>query len=170
VKLFASSPNSRRVFTDVSVIGGRTGYGAVVRSDNKILATCRGRLPDGCLVFQAEDAALRAAMRYLSTDSSSDFDQVDILVDSQSALMSCVTPGKISALFSEIRTLILDLPASVQLYWVAAHRGHTGNEIADQLARSGALNLDFPTDQLTLPAATIRKTLRKSTDRLWELE
>ncbi len=169
VSLLPSTLNSLRVFTDGSVIGGRTGYGVVICSADKILATCRGRLPDGCTIFQAEGAAVRAALRYLPT-LLSNIDAVDILVDSQSALSSCVTTDKITPLFSEIRSLILDLPVTVQLFWVAAHKGHEGNEIADQLAKSGALSLDEPTDRLPLPMATIRAELREATSTLWEQE
>ena len=81
IPLLASTPRTRRVYTDGSVIGGRTGYGAVVCSDTSILATCRGRLPDGCSIFQAEGAGLRAVLKYLMT-MALDYDSVDILVDS----------------------------------------------------------------------------------------
>ncbi len=169
MRLFSSTLNSLRIYTEGSVIGGPTSYGVVICNYNIIVVTCRGRLPNGCSVFQAEGAAIRAALKYL-TESSTKFDSVDLLVDSQSALSSCVTPDRVTPLFSEIRALILNLPTSLQLYWVAAHRGHAGNEMADQLAKSGALSLDEPTDSLPLPAASMRFMLHESTMLFWERE
>ena len=169
VPLLAADPGSRRIYTDGSVIGGRTGYGVVVCDHEQVLATCRVRLPDGCSIFQAEGAAIRAALVYLATDDTVS-GAVDILVDSRAALDGCSAAAKITTLYQEIRQLLLAGPASVRLFWVAAHKGHMGNELADGLAKAGALNLPEVTDHLPLPLSTAKAAAGSHLRLCWEKE
>lgn len=81
VKLLASTARTWQVYTEGSVIGGRTGNGVIVYDNEKVLATCQGRLPNGCSIFQAEGAGLGAALQYLTTNNDK-FNAADILVDS----------------------------------------------------------------------------------------
>ncbi len=151
------------------MIGGRTGYGVLVCDNEKVLATCQGRLPNGCSIFQAEGAGLRAALQYLMTNAAN-YDAADVLVDSQSMLSSCLTGDRITPLFAEIRLLLLNIPAEIQLYWIAAHKGHEGNEIADRLANTGALALPLITDLLPLPTSALHNFVEESTKTMWERE
>lgn len=168
VPLLAASPGKLRIYTDGSVIGTRAGYGVVICDSSRVLATCRGRLPDGCSIFQAEGAAIRAALIHLADCRM--VNAVDILVDSRAALIGCTSAARISPLYQDIRMLLLNHPEAVQLFWVAAHKGHEGNELADVLAKDGALRLPTPTDYLPATIADARNTVRSCLSRLWEQE
>jgi ribonuclease HI len=159
-------PGTLRVYTDGSVIGGCTGYGLLVCNFEGIVATCRGKLPEHCSIFQAEGNALLQALRFASTMSPHP-ERIEIFADSRAALMASLTTEKISSPFVEIRTMLLSLPTTAQLFWIASHRGHPGNEIADTLAKQGALGPGAQTDALPTPIACLRLALRRATSELW---
>jgi hypothetical protein len=55
----------------------------------------------------------------------------------------------------------------IQMFWIASHRGHQGNEWADTLAKQGALGPGGPTDFLLLPTANIRREIRAAVQQSW---
>ena len=54
-----------------------------------------------------------------------------------------------------------------QLFWIASHHGHKGNEFADTLAKQGALGPGAHTDSLQTPVASFRLLLSRATIELW---
>ena len=59
IPLLPSASGTVRVYTYGSVISGCTGYGLVVVNSSGIVATCRGKLPNECSIFQAEGSDFR---------------------------------------------------------------------------------------------------------------
>ncbi len=53
---------------------------------------------------------------------------------------------------------------------MAAHRGHDGNELADHLAKSGALCLPSITDTLPPPMSRTKTLVKESLMTVWERE
>ena len=43
----------------------------------------------------------------------------------------------------------------VTLWWILAHKGHTGNEKADSLSKENAENSDFTSVQLQVPKTIV---------------
>ena len=164
--LLPSGPGTIRAYTDGSVIGGCTGYGLFVCNSEGIVATCRGKLPSHCSIFQAEGFALLQALRFASTMSPQP-GQIEIFSDSRAALTASLSTTKICHPFMEIRTLLLGLPFMAQLFWIASHCGHQGNELADILAKQGALGPGAQTDSLPTPIASLRLGLNRATMELW---
>jgi len=154
------------VYTDGSVISGCTGYGLVVVNSSGIVATCRGKLPNQCSIFQAEGQAILQAIRFaLTIVPKPSF--VEIFSDSRAALIASLTSERVTSPFHDVRTLLLSLHNQVQLFWIAGHRGHLGNEIADLLAKQGALGPGTFTDALPPPASSFRLQVRQSVREMW---
>ena len=98
-----------RVHTDGSVIGGCTGYGLVVVNSKGTVATCRGKLPPHCSIFQAEGLAILQALRYVAT-MATPTSSVEILADSRVALTASISATQIYSPFTEIREILLTAP------------------------------------------------------------
>ena len=97
------------VHTDGSVIGGCTGYGLVVVKSKGTVATCRGKLPPHCSIFQAEGLAILQALRYVAT-MATPTSSVEILADSRVALTASISATQIYSHFTEIREIRLTAP------------------------------------------------------------
>ena len=165
--LLPPDSSTMRIYTDGSVIGGCTGYGLLVCSHTGITATCRGKLPYNCSVFQAEGEAILQGLLFASATTPQP-KSVEIFSDSRAALLSSLSADRINSPFTEIRTLLYSLANIVQLFWIAGHQGHAGNEIADKLAKQGALGPGTHTDYLPPPVSSIRLLLRRQVVDLWE--
>ena len=122
IPLLPTTPGIIRVYTDGSVINGCTGYGILVCNSEGIVATCRGKLPSTCSIFQAEGQALLQAIRFASSMSPQP-DLVEILSDSRAALITSLSTDRICSPFVEIRRMLLSSQVKIQLYWVASHCG-----------------------------------------------
>jgi hypothetical protein len=90
-----------------------------------------------------------------------------MLSDSRAALISSLTSERVTSPFHDVRTLLLSLHNQVQLFWIAGHRGHLGNEIADLLAKQGALGPGTFTDALLPPMSSFRLKVRQSVREMW---
>jgi ribonuclease HI len=166
IPLLPLEPTSIRIFTDGSVIGGCTGYGLVVVNSAGLVATCRGKLPDDCSIFQAEGQAILQALRYtVNLDPLPSL--LEIFSDSRAALVASLSSERIARPFQEIRSTLLSFPCKTQLFWIASHRGHQGNEIADVLAKLGALGPGTHTDILPPPISSIRLKIRQTVWKIW---
>ena len=166
IPLLPPAPGITRVYTDGSVISGCTGYGILVCNPDGIVATCRGKLPSSCSIFQAEGQALLQAIRFASTMSPKP-KLIEILSDSRAALITSLSTDRICSPFVEIRMMLLSSQIKIQLYWVASHHGHRGNEFADTLAKQGALGPGSHTDSLPTQIASLRLELHRATMRIW---
>jgi ribonuclease HI len=169
IPLLPSAAGSIRVYTDGSVIAGCTGYGLVVVDSSGIIATCRGKLPNECSIFQAEGQAILQAIRF-ATSMVPKPSLVEIFSDSRAALISSVSSDRVTSPFHDVRTLLLSHCNQVQLFWIAGHRGHQGNEIADLLAKQGALGPGTFTDMLLPPSSSFRLKVRQSNLMTWDTQ
>ena len=117
---------------------------AVFKSNNEIKGAYY-RLPDTATVFQAELTAIDKAATYLTETKPDDLKYVKIYVDSQAAILSLANPmisNKTTLGAVESLNRLSTLAKSVTIVWIPAHKGHLGNERADELAKLGAANND----------------------------
>ena len=127
-------------YTDGSKMGDNTGYGFGITQNETLLHSDNGKLQSYNTVFQSEVLAIHKCCDVLA---EMDTDNVTIFSDSQAALKSLVS---LEVKSKTVKNCIDNLNRvgsfrSVQLKWVKAHVGHTGNELADQLAKSGTTNV-----------------------------
>ena len=161
-------------FTDGSKMENKTGSGLVIYRHKQEIANDWFRLPDGCTVFQAEVAAIARASRALCGMQDGTIKFVKIFVDSQAAIAAlgkpCVTSQIVKDAMDSLNKLA-KVVKSVSLVWIPAHKGHTGNERADVLAKKGSAEVD-PLKLLKVrkPYATIKMQVRENIRAEWQKE
>lgn len=119
--------------------------------------TASFRLPNISTVFQAEVMAVKNSINWLLEPSSPRFQHYKIHIDSQATLRALNKRHITSKLVLETVNSLNELAAlgTVSLVWIRAHKGNTGNELADDLAKVGA---GLP--QVTSTACIPRKAVR----------
>ena len=132
------------------------------------------RLQDGCTVFQAEVAAIAKAAELLMPMQNEGGKFVKIFVDSQAAIMAVGNPHVTSRVVADTIDKLNALSVrakSVTLVWIPAHKGHQGNERADDLAKLGTeKDLDAGTRGVKQPHATVKRKLHDKIHDEWQDE
>ena len=152
----------------------QTGAGLVVHKGCRELRTEWFRLPNGTTVFQAEVAAVaQAAVSLLSLDDA-ELKYIKIFIDSQAAISALGNPHVTSSVVADAINKLNELASvarSVTLVWIPAHKGHVGNERADELAKRGSEETD-PNRLLKvgLPMATLKATIKGRIYEEWKSE
>ena len=168
------TPTQCNIYTDGSRINEQTGCGYSVFTGSNETKSDHFRLPDYATVFQAEIVAVRQACLSLLRDNSSIPRFIKIFIDSQSAILAAGGPDTSSVTVQQTIDSLNQLASkaiSVTLVWIPAHRGHRGNERADELAKMGASTTDA--DKLLripMPPAVVRQTINKAVYGLWTQE
>jgi len=151
------SPRASRAvqcFTDGSKLEGQAGAAYYIQFySGKKIERCfpLGEHPD---VFQAEVVAALEAVTKLN-HITSDNEVVNFYVDSASTIMSLVSPWPQPGLVRDCHGVLNELARTreVTLIWIPAHRGYSGNERADELAK-GATKLPFIGPVPIIPVST----------------
>lgn len=159
-------------YTDGSKIGTNTGFGVYRRRPGTRIA---GSLGVHCTIFQAEVFAILTCAQRCLEEGLIDR-HILILSDSQAALKALTGCQVTSKLVWECTLTLLKLSANnhVMLKWVPGHRGIEGNEMADQLAKEGALRpFCGPEPICGISRATardaVRNWAREEHQKLWQL-
>jgi ribonuclease HI len=167
--VFAQSPQTLRVFTDGSKVNDKIGYGVAIFDEYALLHTCKGRLSGHASVFQAESSAILTALHFI-LKYYPDVKRIELLSDSLAALSSIVSTEKIPSTFIEIRKLLASHShIYVTFFWIPSHQGHSGNELADELAKD-ATNLPFITDLTPPPPSYIKQFIEAQLTATWNKE
>ena len=167
-------PTQFNVFTDGSKLNDQTGSGVVIYHGTREVHHKCHRLPNGTTVFQAEVAAVAVAAETLLNMNETRVKYVKIFVDSQAALTALgnahVTSKVVAQAIDRLNELAQTV-SGVQLLWIPAHKGFTGNERADELAKAGSREED-PGKQVSVgtPQATVRSVIRESINTEWREE
>lgn len=156
------------IYTDGSEQNGKCGASYVVIDKNGIiLETKVFKLPNYSSNFEAEAIAIREALgKIKSMDCSKSY---QILTDSLSVLKGLENAHNKNYFVYSIKQNILSLPTyNISLTYVQAHKGITGNEIADELAKKACTsgeNVEVP-----ITSKFIRKKLREKYSDRWNSE
>jgi hypothetical protein len=134
-----------------------------------VFHTCKGRLSGHASVFQAESSAILTALHFI-LKYYPDVKRIELLSDSLAALSSIVSTEKIPSTFIEIRKLLASHShIYVTFFWIPSHQGHSGNELADELAKD-ATNLPFITDLTPPPPSYIKQFIEAQLTATWNKE
>ena len=159
------------IFTDGSKKEDKVGAAFVIFHNKIEIFQMKFRLPNTATVFQAELYAICkgvGALRELNVDFSI---QCSIISDSMSALQSLsaneIHNSIVLRTVKQLNELAYD-GLSIHLYWVKAHAGVDGNELADKLAREGG-ELNMVT-HLPLPRSEVRKQVLRAIRLKWDNE
>ena len=151
-------------FTDGSRLGGKVGGGVFCK---ELSVSLSFRLPDHCSVFQAEVAAIKAAVEVLLRSAAS-FVEVSIHSDSRAAILALSARTVQSKLVKECLSSLEVASGyfNIRLVWVPGHSGIAGNCKADELARGGTFApLTSEWDRVGSPLASCALTLDQWTSR-----
>ena len=163
-ELRSPPPGALVWYTDGSKTNNGTGAGIFGEAPRASVTAGLGKL---ATVFQAEVHALAVCAaenlrrRYREQ-------RIYVYSDSQAAISAVGGNCFNSHLVWECRQLLQELASrnKVKLIWIPAHRGHSGNERADRLAKQAA-NGDFcgPEPALRLPWCSVKVWLKDWTSR-----
>ncbi|GBM53301.1 hypothetical protein AVEN_259293-1 [Araneus ventricosus] len=121
----------KSIYTDGSGIGGKIGSGlACLDKEDGILWQKEVRLHNEAAVFLAVAFAVKLALQNIG-----DEERIRIYTDSQSVLQAMESTRILASIILDIKN-ILKNKKYVEFYWVRAHVGIHGNEIADTLAKN----------------------------------
>ena len=90
-------------------------------------------------IFQAEAKAKCEAAKWFRLNRLDSENYVCIFTDSQATLQALHNPNVTSKLIDDTLTqlnLLGKTVKSLSIHWIEAHKGHAGNEKADEMARA----------------------------------
>ena len=124
-------------YTDGSCLSNQTGAAAVGPNIRYKI-----RLQDHTTIFSAEVHAIQTVVRHIQTLH---IEQAIICTDSKSALQALERTDNVTHYcIQNIHKMLLELDESqhITFLWVPSHCGIAGNELADTLAKEGAMRAD----------------------------
>ena len=127
-----------QIFTDGSKIGNKVGAGFFIFHQSQKWYEGKIRLPNPATVFQAEVYAIYRALQFLFEHELTWEGRCHIFSDSMAALQALNSYEITSSVVSRLVILLNKISKSTQqlhLYWIKAHIGTEGNEMADKLAK-----------------------------------
>ena len=160
-----------KVYTDGSLIKGKSGSGVVIYHGQIPWITISEKLPKGSTVFQAELRAIRSACQWMSSNGYNN-QNINIYVDSQAALKALcaayIHQREVLDTVCAIETLAKDKECKVKLQWIKAHVGWEGNEAADVAAKRGALSTRPPIPDVWPKEIQPLKLNKEFTKKQWK--
>ena len=144
-------------------MGDKTGSAFCVMEDETTKYEWMAQLHPSNTVFQAELLAIQEACRWASNTN----EQVKIWSDSESSLHSIASIATKSPIAQLTQETLLN-STNINLGWIKAHVGYSGNEAADALAKKAAEE-GTPT-QIPAPRSHLKNLLRKESIIRWQRE
>ncbi len=157
------------VYTDGSKLDQDTGWGFWIADPGGNPLSVGGSLGPETSVFQAEITAISKAAEMLLAEGPDtgwvnwECSEVNLWVDSQAALLALdqnfCNSKTVEACVQTLNRLGEN--RRVVLHWVKAHVGHMGNEVVDEIAKSGARNELQGISEIPVPNSHLRSKLRQ---------
>lgn len=146
----------------------QTGYAVCLYQDKKLSVISQERIQNENSVFQAEMAALHAAITHVKNQEQT---SVLILSDSLSALQALSSPNQRNPQIIKTQEILYDIQYSsnINFSWVRAHSGEVGNEEADRLAKE-ATSLSQIDKSIPLPISYIKSRVQSLLLQEWQNE
>ena len=166
--------NSVHIYTDGSGINNGIGAAMYCRTDQHVEQRYLGKSSES-MVYAGELEAIYMAVIHAKTFTQT---ECQIFSDSQPAMKSLAKPKRqsgqaiIKQILNEVDELYLTTPTyALQIEWVPGHIGILGNEKADQVAKSAAMEKINPAPQPTLKSARaneIHQAIKQEQQKQWQ--
>ena len=158
----------RYIYTDGSGLADRVGSGFLIRKNSEIETIGSFSLGTHRSVYQGELKAIDLALDQLMMLAQTKY--TEFRVDNQSILSRLKSGVATNELEAQVMRKLVDLKTRVTFRWVRSHKGIQGNEIADGLARQGAMDQDAALVQVPLPAGCLKKRIHEYMYNEWQQE
>ncbi|GIY79614.1 uncharacterized protein CDAR_57131 [Caerostris darwini] len=131
-----------QIFTDGSKMNGRVGGAFVVYSNCTETHSELFRLSDHATVYSAELMAITQAINFAI---NARLPSANIISDSRSVLQALENVNNMEREILAIKHLLANHEGAIRLCWIKAHADFTGNERADEYAKSATTKeaIDF---------------------------
>ncbi len=159
------------IFTDGSKIDGKVGFGFAATQNGYVVHEESGHLNDEATVFQAELVAIQSALLWLISNPPKLKGEEGIIhSDSQAAIGAIFSPLAHLDLVRNIHLLLGQVGAerSLEIRWVKGHSDVTGNELADYLAKEGALYDEGQTREVPKSLESLKKQVHDYWANVWQ--
>ncbi|XP_035220149.1 uncharacterized protein LOC118193204 [Stegodyphus dumicola] len=163
----SSKKNSFNLYTDGSKTERGAGSAFCALQGETIIKTWKRRLDIRNTVFQTEVAALKAAIKFAVYSLRF---RATIFSDSASSLAAIRGNKRRSSYVQELKKILLHCSPSLRphLVWVPAHEGITGNEKADELAKSAANDKSLREYPVKLPTSYLKRSTLENVLCQWQ--
>jgi ribonuclease HI len=129
------------------------------------------KLSNNASIFQAEILAITKACEWLLYNIPEEPKKIIyIFSDSKSSLQALKKKLVTSRMVKKCKETINKLceRAKVELHWIKGHKNHTGNEVADALAKQGTTSQNLI--ETPLPFIFIKNKIEEETKKNWQQE
>ncbi|XP_067132768.1 uncharacterized protein [Centruroides vittatus] len=161
----AAVEDTLAIYTDGSYHDNSVGCSYVIYKDNREIDYCKFRLHSDCTIFQAEMHAIKMAIEDINHNFNNH--RIKIYTDSSSSVQT-IKNRNLNPTAERIREIILASTNKFEIEWVRAHKGETGNERADFLAKEAAVEKSLPIAYNKLSKNTLCNILRNDTFNKWQ--
>ena len=158
------------LYTDGSKMECGTGAGWAACVNDTVVAEDSTYLGSEASVFQAEVLAIEQALRWIIETCDKGTEAL-IRSDSLSAIQAITSPTTSSRMVHACKQVLRQAKENhrIGIRWIKGHADHTGNELADLLARKGsAMKCDSVGPELPLPMSTIKRSLKAHFMAKWQ--
>jgi ribonuclease HI len=134
----------------------------------QIIKTAKFKLSGYCSVFQAELLAILKALEFTNINLKKPIN-IHLCTDSQTAIKALEDPRSTTKLIQQILSeafIANTQRIKLSFSWIRAHNGSKGNELADKLAKEGAIahrSIDYE----LIPMSYIKRTIYNRNIEIW---
>jgi len=164
------------IYTDGSQLEQHTGASWMASVGDQQQGHQSHYMGTNSTVFQAEVMAIKLAMDWVNQSKvhfrKKGLNMIYIYVDSKSAIQTLthnVTKSK-TTLMCKNALLVASTSLGVTIRWIKGHANHTGNEVADMLAKKGTHMLQGPGPFTPLPNSEVEKCIEQHLLNKWQHE
>ncbi len=154
-------------YTDGSKSNNGVGSGFCFLNCQTIIKYSKYKLSNYCSVFQSELFAIFKALEYINRKFSGN--NITICTDSLSAIKAIGNSSSLTYLVQQVYSEIHKAShknTNISFAWIRGHEGNCGNELADKMAKEGAVSHQSIAYDL-MPVSYVKKLVYQKNLRIW---
>ena len=169
-ELLDSHAQTWQIYTDGSLLNGKSGSGIVIFQNSQYRDTAKVRL-EQATVYQSEVKAVQIAAEMMLSMKGGPVN-CHIWLDNQAAIYELGNVSITQKCVLDAHNALMNLCSdgtTCDIRWVRGHSGVLGNELSDDAAKAGS-KLHGTKEVMPLAHATIKRRIKQKIDSLWTRE